>query len=101
LILKIWETIAKSKQQAAEDARALKQDYRDERDQALSKVDKIKEELEKWKRDYWDLYQQFYILRLSHAHATQDGPSINSSRLGVAPHERRESLAHLDREDNV
>lgn len=98
LILKIWEAIAKSKQQAAEDARSLKDDYKADRDAALEKVDRHKEEIEKWKRDYWELYQQFYLLRLSHAQATQDTSSMNSTALGVAPHERRESLSFLDKE---
>lgn len=101
LILKVWEAIAKSKQQAAEDARTLKQDYRDERDAALERVEKAEAEAQKWKADYWELYPQFYLLRLSHAQATQDTSSMNAAALGVAPHERRQSLSFLDKEKDV
>lgn len=101
LILKVWEAIAKGKQQSAEDAKALKDDYRADRDAALEKAAKAQEEAEKFRRDYWELYQQFYFLRLAHAQATQDKSAMNSAGLGVAPHERRESLSALDREKDV
>lgn len=101
LILKVWETIAKSKQQAAEDARSLKDDYRDDRDAALAKAEKAKEEAQRWRNDYMELYQQFYFLRLDHAQKTQDTSSMNTPSLGVAPHERREQLSFLDREKGL
>lgn len=101
LILKIWESIAKSKQQAAEDARSLKDDYRADRDTAIARADKFKEEAQRWRNDYMELYQQFYLLRLAHAQATQDNSAMNTPSLGVAPHERREQLSFLDREKDV
>lgn len=101
LILKVWEAIAKSKQQAAEDARSLQDSYKDERDQALSKLRDSQESAQKWRRNYMELYNQFYLLRLAHAQATQDSSALNTAALGIAPHERREELSFLDSEDNL
>lgn len=101
LILKIWEAIAKSKQQAAEDARSLQNSYKLERDQAVEKLQKSEQYGQKWRRNYMELYNQFYLLRLAHAQATQDSSSLNTAALGVAPHERREELSFLDSEDDM
>lgn len=101
LMLKIWEAIAKSKQQAAEDARSLQNSYKLERDQALEKLQKSKQYGQKWRRNYMELYNQFYLLRLAHAQATQDSSSLNTAALGVAPHERRDEFSSLDSDDHM
>ena len=101
LILKIWESIAKNKQQAAEDAKSLQNSYKEERDLATKRADKFEEDAQKWRRNYMELYNQFYLLRLAHAQATQDSSALNTAALGVAPHERRDELSLLDKEDSL
>lgn len=98
LILKLWESIAKGKHQSQEDARSLKDDYKADRDDAIKRAEKAELEAQKWKMDYMELYQQFYFLRLAHAQATQDTSQMNAAALGVAPHERRETLSFLDKQ---
>ena len=100
LILKVWESIAKSKQQAADDAKAIKDDFRAARDEAIKRAEKAEALAARWKQDYMELYQQFYFLRLAHAQATQDASQMNTNILGVAPHERRESLNFLDKSNS-
>lgn len=101
LILKIWEAIAKSKQQSAEDARSVQDGYRAERDQALKKVEHAEQMARKWRKYYMELYNQFYLVRLAHAQATQDSSSLNTSALGVAPHERRDELFFFDSDEEL
>ena len=107
LVLKIWESIAKKKQLAVTESKTLRDDYRDERDsvkkefaeyvkQAEKRQREDQEALHKAKMDYMELYQQFYFLRLAHAQETQDSSTMNAGSLGMAPHERRESLSKLD-----
>lgn len=99
LILKVWESIAKSKQRSVDAAKAEKEECRSEVASANERASKAEDSAEKWKMDYMELYNQFYFLRLAHAQATQDPSHMNSVGLGVAPHERRDSLSHLDRGD--
>lgn len=109
LILKIWEAIAKKKELAVAESKSLRDDYRTERDlvkkefseytrEAEHREREIMDRLQQSKLDYMELYQQFYLLRLAHAQETQDSKMMNAASLGVAPHERRESLSQLDRE---
>lgn len=109
LILKIWEAIAKKKELAVAESKSLRDDYRTERDlvkkefseytrEAERREREIMDRLQQSKLDYMELYQQFYLLRLAHAQETQDSKMMNAASLGVAPHERRESLSQLDRE---
>lgn len=109
LILKIWEAVAKKKESAVAESRSLRDDYRTERDlvkkefgeytrEAQCREREILDKLHQSKLDYMELYQQFYLLRLAHAQETQDSKMMNAASLGVAPHERRESLSQLDRE---
>lgn len=101
LILKAWEAVAKNKQQSAVDAKTLTDDYRAERDSAVKKAKEAESAADNWKMDYMELYHKFYFLRLAHAQATQDVSQMDAVALGVAPHERRESLAFIDKENDV
>lgn len=109
LILKIWETIAKKRELAAAESKSLRDDYRTERDlvkkefaeyvrEAEKREREIQAKLDQSRMDYMELYQQFYLLRLAYAQETQDSKTMNATSLGVAPHERRESLSQLDRD---
>lgn len=101
LILKVWESIAKGKAQKLEDDKSLKDSYREDRDAAIERERAAKAEAEKWRMDYMELYQNFYLLRLAHAQATQDVTAMNTSSLGIAPHERRGSQSPFDNEENA
>ena len=109
LILKIWESIAKKKELDRNESKTLRDDYRSERDSVKKEFADYVREAEKRQRDdaaainqakldYMELYQQFYFLRLAHAQETQDSSTMNAGSLGMAPHERRESLSKLDSE---
>lgn len=100
LILKAWETIAKNKQRQADNAEMLKNAYRDDRDDALRRLKEALEDADKWRMNYMELYQRFYILRLAHAKETQDSASMNAISLGLAPHEREGSSLFFDKKED-
>lgn len=99
LILKAWESIAKNKQRQAERADMLKNAYKDDRDEALVRLKEALADADKWRMNYMELYQKFYMLRLAHAKETQDVSSMNAISLGLAPHEREGSSIFFDKKE--
>lgn len=99
LILKAWETIAKNKQKQEERADMLKNAYKDDRDDALVRLKEALADADKWRMNYMELYQKFYMLRLAHAKETQDVSSMNAISLGLAPHEREGSSIFFDKKE--
>lgn len=108
IILKVWENIVKRKERAFQASQSEKNEWKEDRDKIKKEYDdvveksrgrteRLEEELRQAKMDYFELYQQFYLLRLAHAQETQDSEKMNATIYGAAPHEKREQLARLDK----